>query len=312
MPGFFYEREDNDLKLKNKTSSGSKTGAVNFIVYCTVDGTENTSQVSAEPEDAWLWACANLPSTLAGMTQTNVEFGEVVSEGQFIMKAEYATSSSATNGALVNPIVSVTTTGKTERKYYSLQTKNIYFPTDKIFTGSSNESTERVKFGGGINVGENGPEGVDVPARNFAWTEKWYFVKGSVSWDYMQSLGDYTGMINKEEFRGFDAECVMFLGCDCAPESDGDYHVATFSFQYNKGGNEVWVNGFDAFEKSGFDYYWLYSIEAPSGAVKVKKPAQLNVEMVCKPENFTNMLKIGTDLPLTANIPLTGNPIIAS
>lgn len=306
---FHYERDDNDFDLEYDDRERESTATVRYIVSCTSDGTLVGSPVACDPEDAWAWAVSHLPSSFAGIPRKKIKVSEVVNEYQTLFTVDfepYSNEEKDDSGNLINPVVSVTTTGKNERKYYSIDTVQSLLPaSERIFS-------EIVEFKNGINVGSSGPEGVDVPARNFAWTEKWYFVKNTVSWAYLNTLGAYTGVINDAIFRGFPEQSVMFMGSDFAPDS-GDYHIVTFHFQFNPGGRDTWVASFPEFDKKGWDYYWLYSVETMDPkAGKVKKPAQLNIEQVCKPKNFPELFLIGVDLPGTASIPLAGVPVIAS
>lgn len=309
---FIVERCDDELDLQYDAGSGEKTATVLYLVTGTEDGTLG-APVSCEPEDAWAWALENLPQELVGMALVRVVHKEVVNEAQHLMQAEYKFGQSeedgkkTEDGVLINPFITVETTGKTERVYYSLATKSTKVPSDGPIIPNI------IEFDGGINVGESGPEGVDIPAKNFTWTEKWYFQKNTVSWAYLASLGNLTGTINDDTFRGFAPECVMFLGISFSPETNSNYHVVTFSFQYNKGGTDYWVEKFEEFQKSGWDYIWLYSVETvDANGNKVRKPVQLNQEQVCWHKDFPTVLKIGQNLPATANIPLTGSPVIAT
>ncbi len=305
---FIAERDDSVMEIED--NGDGETARLTYTVTSIENGNPEDT-VSSEPEDAYLWAKENLPATFIGLNRNRIRYAETVSDCNHVFELNFSSNADSSglsgklpedaNGNIINPYVSINTTGKTERKFYSIETVNWY-----LADGSGLTQTE--DFKGGINVGSSGPQGVDVVAPNFSWNEKWYFLAETVSWEFLKSLGDYTGTTNTAAFRGMPQESVLFTGAYATPEANKEYIAITFNFQYSSGGTKQWFPLIysEQFDKKGWHYAWVkyFDMVGPNGMTN-KMPIQLNIEKVYFDNDFETYLGIGADLPATANIPLT-------
>jgi len=62
------------------------------------------------------------------------------------------------------------------------------------------------------NSGSRKPQGVDVLAGTFNWTERWTVGPAALDYPYFSTLAKSVGKVNDGEFRGFPRGEVMFLG----------------------------------------------------------------------------------------------------
>lgn len=130
---------------------------------------------------------------------------------------------------------------------------------------------------GGINVTENGAEGVDWPVPRFAWTETHYLDDLVVTDAYKAVLRDMTGRVNNGTWRNNAAGEVRFMGARGSKRSGEQWQIA-FSFEAEKNATGIVISAGTAHEitvpaKQGFHYLWLRTAKVEDGTGKCLAPA---------------------------------------
>ena len=110
--------------------------------------------------------------------------------------------------------------------------------TQKIIRslGTTRYGPKAPDMGGLINVTANGVEGVEVHVPTLEFTIRRGFALDFVTNDYVKMLAGLTGSVNDDEFNGFAAGEVLFLGAE-GTQSGGDPWQITFSFAASSGAN---------------------------------------------------------------------------
>lgn len=138
-----------------------------------------------------------------------------------------------------------------------------------------------------INVGEDGPEGVDiyVPTLEFGWT---YPVLSSAIDVF--TLYELSGKVNATSYKGFPAGTLLFLGVDGSGEMGtiGATGKLTYKFQAKPNKTGIVINGADAVSKKGHEYLWTSVKKVEDAAAKTVRsvPLAVYVEKVYETADF--------------------------
>ena len=152
---------------------------------------------------------------------------------------------------------------------------------------------------GAINVEGDQVRGIDVTVPVFNFSETWTFPSFLLVTQYIGTLYELTGKINKEKWRVFDVGEVLFLGARAEMTRGAAACAVTFSFQarpnsefsVGSGSNEI-----AGIEKGGWDYLQVtYDTVSEAGSI-IKKPKYAYISSVYEGADFTRLL-IGNKFP---------------
>ena len=144
-------------------------------------------------------------------------------------------------------------------------------------------------YDGGINVTDDGPQGVERTVPVFNFSETHYKSSAQVSQAYIGSLFALTGTVNSAPFKGFAAGEVLFLGARGSKRgAAGDWEL-TYSFAASPNVSNGTIGSFTGVNKEGWDYLWFQFEDVEDTAAKqlVRRPAYLFVERVYRRANFS-------------------------
>jgi hypothetical protein len=164
--------------------------------------------------------------------------------------------------------------------------------------------TAPTSMGGAIGVDDNGVNGVDIVVPSFQFQES-YDVPLSVLTDaYIRKLGELTGTVNKEAFRGFKAGEVLFVGASGSHEWDEQRGngpgAITFKFVASPSAGDgktllpLKVGDINNIAKGGHEYLWVrYATVADTAKSQItRQPIAVYVNRVYQDGDFSQ-LKIG-------------------
>ena len=191
-------------------------------------------------------------------------------------------------------VASWDTTGGTQHITTSLET------VDKAGDSASDPPPD---FRNAIEVTESGVNGTDVVVPLLRLELEYKFPNASVTDEYIRQLRDLTGTTNHEEFKGWAAGELLFMGSNGRQSSDGDIS-ARFIFAAGKNIDidcekyrlvEETTGEWATLTKGAHDHLWFYFKKAKDAAAAkvVHRPIAAYVERVYEKENFA-LIGIGT------------------
>ena len=154
---------------------------------------------------------------------------------------------------------------------------------------------------GAIGVTSDGKnsniEGVDVPDRNFNWTETHQLLYSSYDWSYGAIVDALTGRVNNATFRGRAAGTVLFEGADGSRSSkDPLLLTMTYHFAYSPAVAGLTIGDVTNIAKGGWQYLWVEYKTVDTGDADIgigQHPKAVHVEQVHYTGDFS-LLGIGT------------------
>jgi hypothetical protein len=174
------------------------------------------------------------------------------------------------------------TGGGSETMFVSLQTM-------QGLAGSGVQNPTVPDYDGGINVTDDGPQGVERTVPVFNFSETHYKTSAQVTQAYIGSLFALTGTVNTAAFKGFAAGEVLFLGARGSKRGPtGDWEL-TYSFAASPNIANGTIGNFTGVNKDGWDYLWFQFEDVEDTAAKqlVRRPAYLFVERVYRRADFS-------------------------
>jgi hypothetical protein len=121
-------------------------------------------------------------------------------------------------------------------------------------------------------------EGCDIPVPSMTWTETWTFVATVVTWDYPNTLTSILGRVNKDIFRSYPAETVMFMGFESDAVGTTQRKV---SYTFKRSPTvTIKIPGFNDIIKKGFQYAWADYARDTSNNRSIMRPRAVYVEDV--------------------------------
>lgn len=213
-----------------------------------------------------------------------------IGNDQYVVTARY--SNDVSNDTQDDPGSSITpptessyqfsTGGGSETMFVSLQTmQGLAAP------GIPNPTVP--DYDGGINVTDDGAQGVERTVPVFNFSETHYKTSAQVTQAYIGSLFALTGTVNTAAFKGFAAGEVLFLGASGSKRGAfGDWEL-TYNFAASPNITNGTVGTFTGVNKQGWDYLWFQfeDIEDTSAKQLVRRPAYLFVERVYRRTDFS-------------------------
>jgi len=228
-------------------------------------GTEDDAKIRAVAEE-------QIPDTYQDTPRTEIRLSHL-GGGVWEVRAIYQKSNRPA------PVFSFDTTGATFRRTHSIATVGSY-PVDAP------------DFKNGINVTSQGIEGVDITVPQFVFRETHYFENFTAA--DRQVVFDLTGKVNDDEFRGFAAGEVLFLGASGARNSEGIWEI-TYNFSVSPNATNLTVAGIPGIDKEGWHLLWTYDEQVEDANRLITRTAAVKVEQVYEYGSFD---ALGIDDPL--------------
>jgi hypothetical protein len=143
-----------------------------------------------------------------------------------------------------------------------------------------------------INWDGTNVNGVDIVTPNFTFSETHALPEADVSAEYKIELFKATGKVNDDDFKGFAAGEVLFLGASGSKRADGPWEI-TYRFATSENKTGLTVGDITEIDKKGWEYLWTYFSPNAEGDLLVKRPEQVFVEKVYDSYDFSK-IGIGT------------------
>jgi hypothetical protein len=210
--------------------------------------------------------------------------------------------------------VSLDTTGGTEHIQTAFLHEKMGVP---IYRGYARPGQTAPETYGAINVSGGRVNGLDVTVPSFNWTETWlvpawYLFVGKKPTDeelkkdeqktptpnnpYALELRNSTGLVNSDDFRGFKAGEVLFLGASFDSSVTATMVAVTYSFSARQNRENFQVGAIKIIYKGGWDYMWIDFGDEVDNDFPVKFPRYAYVDQVYGTMKFSD-LKIGQYWP---------------
>lgn len=198
------------------------------------------------------------------------------------------------------------TTGGREKRYQSLNTRNI-----KMSSYATTNSIAQQNFNGAIAVDERGPQGVDVaiPKLSLTGKRKYSTVAGGPGGgtllpdDYIAGLEQLTATINQAAFNivswgqilDFDPGEMLLLGAVATVateyEMEIDHRFEVSRDRTAANGNAVQLVGFTGtVDKPGWDYAWIFYQRGSTASYQAPVPIQYQTEKVYPDGDYTSLI----------------------
>ncbi len=144
-----------------------------------------------------------------------------------------------------------------------------------------------------IGVTKDSVEGVDIPAREFKWSETHVLPLSFVTHSYAAVLYYLKGTVNKYPWRAYAAGEVLFENAT-GGSRDEDTCEITYSFAASPNIRDKKIGNIQGIAKEGWDYLWVRYEDDVDDTAKalVKKPRTVYVERVIERTDFM-LLGIG-------------------
>jgi hypothetical protein len=166
---------------------------------------------------------------------------------------------------------------------HTLATVNRYAPQGK----------QPIDSAGLIGVTRESVEGVDIPSREFHWSETHIVPVAYVTSAYALTIYALTGTVNAAAWRAYAAGEVLFKGIS-GTNRDEKTAELTYSFAASPNLINLTIGSIQGVAKQGWDYLWVrYEDDVDDNAhAVIKKPRTVYVERVIERTNFM-LLGIG-------------------
>ena len=147
-----------------------------------------------------------------------------------------------------------------------------------------------------IGVDEDRIEGVDIPVPKGVYTETRQVENTSLTYGYRNLLHDFSGKINSVNWKGWQAEEVLFLGAVARRLGTGKWSFQySFQIELNETLTISTVHGNQVVNKKGWDYIWYQRVKDVDAAQKrlTYDIESVHLAKVKETRNF-QLLGIGT------------------
>jgi len=143
-------------------------------------------------------------------------------------------------------------------------------------------------------IGVNGEQiqGVQIYARQLAFSATITMPREIFGGTYQAILFDLTTKVNDKPFRGLARGECLFLGASWVDKSSAPYVECTFKFlgSPSKTYEALEIGEFDAFTKEGWHYLWFLYRDDVSNNSLIKRPYAAYVEQVYEYGDFDLLL----------------------
>jgi hypothetical protein len=240
---------------RNQTVGDKPSAEFNYIAMGCAD----------EPEVLAL-AAAQIPVSYNGMIRRSLEITERLNENTWKITAHFDLPTPQ-DEETPEPTISFDSTGGTQHLTQSLQTVGRYGPSASA------------QLGGAIGYDGENVAGVDITVPVWNWQETHYLSEAQLNGPVYYAL---TGMVNSDEFGGYQPGEVLFMGASGQKRGrDGKWEV-TFKFAASPNQSNLTIGNITGIGKKGWEYLWVqYGEDVDDTAkVKIKKPVAVYVEKV--------------------------------
>lgn len=230
---------------------------------------------------------AGIPTAYDGMPRQSRSWQQIGAQ-QFIVTAKYGMNEGTADGedpadptTSPQPSYEFNTSGGSETMFVSLQNKQML-----AVPGATAPD-----FKGGINVTDDGPQGVERTVPVFSFSETHYKAAGYVTNSYISTLQSLTGAVNSDSFRGFAAGEVLFLGCRGSKQGAGGLWELSYSFAVSPNVANATIGEFTGVNKKGWEYLWFLFEDTEDTTAKkvVRRPRAAYVEQIYKTAAFSGL-----------------------
>jgi len=203
------------------------------------------------------------------------------------------------------------TTGATEH------ITQVYTGPDKVGQGAALGQVPYWRLGedalvpeleGAINVQGDQVNGVDRVVPIFNWTETWNFPSAYIIDEYVATLYELTGTINREPWRIFRFGEVLFMGARAEITRGAGMAAITFSFAARPTEENFKVGQIEIVQKGGWDHLSIMYEQKASHGKLIRQPQFVWIDTIYPAKDFER-LSIGNEYP-AVHLPLesTENP----
>ena len=191
------------------------------------------------------------------------------------------------------------TTGATEH------ITQVYTGPDKVGQGAATGQVPYWRPGedalvpeleGAINVQGDQVNGVDRVVPIFNWTETWNFPSQFIVDDYVATLYELTGTVNKAAWRIFGFGEVLFMGARAEITRGATMAAITFSFAARPNDFGFKIGQITGIQKGGWDHMSIMYESKASGGKLIRQPQFVFIDTIYPAKDFTR-LAIGNQYP---------------
>lgn len=257
-----------------------------------IDGSESTTgdnasatlrfYVEGASDEFDALGAGGIPGTYDGLPR-QARSWQQIGQGQYIVTARYARNEATNDDPESGPVPSYefNTMGGSETMFVSLANKQRL----------AAPGATAPDFKGGINVTDDGPQGVERTVPVFSFSETHHKNAGFVTNAYIATLQSLTGAVNSDAFRGFAAGEVLFLGCRGSKQGANGLWEISYSFAVSPNATGATVGEFTGVDKKGWEYLWFLFEDVEDQAAKkvVRRPRAAYVEQIYRTAAFSGL-----------------------
>lgn len=137
-----------------------------------------------------------------------------------------------------------------------------------------------------VGVTKDGVEGVDIPAREFHWSETHILPISYVSHEYAKTLYELSSTVNNAAWRSYAAGEVLFKHASGSAR-DNETCEITYSFAASPNLTSLSIGGVTVPTKQGWDYLWVRYEEELADNALTKKVRMVYVDRVIERKDFS-------------------------
>lgn len=191
--------------------------------------------------------------------------------------------------------------------YYAVDESTYQFEvggaTGKIFVGKNKGNYGRSgepfppNHRGLINVRSDGTgvDGTEIVVPKYDFSETHFFIPAAIDGAYKAGLFALTAApVNNDDFRGFKAGEVLFLGAQGTYRRSQGYWEINFKFSASPNLTAFDVDGITVASKKGWEYMWADTREEKVGVALVRRVSAVHIDQVYDLGDYS-VMGIGTD-----------------
>ena len=207
---------------------------------------------AANEEQALQYATAQIPKSYLKMDLKRLAIDNRLTSDVWVVSASYEFK--------VNRINEYNKSLPPETVKYSMSTTTTNVKFSRLTVGRySAAGGNAPSRGGGINVVDGVPQGCEIKIPIITMTITHYWKPSQFTTTLRNNILLYGGYINSEEFRGFPARSLLYVGADIQDVDSGDRKITQVDFQFEiSPPDEVEIQGWDyKVSKAGWEYLWI-------------------------------------------------------
>ena len=207
---------------------------------------------AANEEQALQYATAQIPKSYLKMDLKRLAIDNRLTSDVWVVSASYEFK--------VNRINEYNKSLPPETVKYSMSTTTTNVKFSRLTVGRySAAGGNAPSRGGGINVVDGVPQGCEIKIPIITMTITHYWKPSQFTTTLRNNILLYGGYINSEEFRGFPARSLLYVGADIQDVDSGDRKITQVDFQFEiSPPDDVEIQGWDyKVRKAGWEYLWI-------------------------------------------------------